>query len=139
MEPSKEIDELAQRVIGAALEVHRALGPGYQESIYEEALVFELMQMGIRFERQKPFRVDYKGHAVGEGRVDLLVEEKLIVELKATDRMHPVYKAQVISYLKATSCQVGLLINFNESLLRTGIQRVIHSNESWRHGVLAAN
>jgi GxxExxY protein len=67
MEPSKEIDVLAQQVVGAALEIHRALGPGYQESIYEEALAFELLRLGIRFERQKSFRVDYKGHAVGGG------------------------------------------------------------------------
>jgi len=139
MEPSKEIDELAQKVIGAALEVHRALGPGYQESIYEEALAFELTRMGVDFERQRAFRVDYKGHVVGEGRVDLFVDGKLVVELKAIEKLQPVHKAQVISYLKATTCQVGLLINFNESLLRSGIQRVIYSNESWRHGALAAN
>jgi len=139
MEPSKEIDELAQKVIGAALEVHRALGPGYQESIYEEALAFELTRMGVDFERQRTFRVDYKGHIVGEGRIDLLVDGKLVVELKAIEKLQPVHKAQVISYLMATACQIGLLINFNESLLRSGIQRVIFSNESWRHGALAAN
>ena len=139
MEPSREIDKLAQKVIGAALEVHRALGPGYQESIYEEALAFELTRMDVHFERQKSFRVDYRGHPVGEGRVDLLVDGKLVVELKAIERLQPVHKAQVISYLKATTCQVGLLINFNESLLRSGIRRVIFSNESWRHGALAAN
>ena len=145
MEPSKEIDALAQQVIGAALEVHRALGPGYQESIYEEALAFELLRLGIRFERQKSFRVDYKGHVVGEGRIDFLVDGKLVVELKAIERLQAVHKAQVISYLKATAlkataCQIGLLINFKESLLRGGIQRVIYSSiESWRHGALAAN
>jgi GxxExxY protein len=139
MEPSKEIDAFAQSVIGAALEVHRVLGPGYQEAIYEEALSLELTRIGIGFERQKSFRVDYKGRAVGEGRVDLLVERKLVVELKAIERLQSVHKAQVISYLKATACQIGLLINFNESLLRSGIQRVIYSNESWRHGALAAN
>ena len=145
MEPSKEIDALAQQVIGAALEVHRALGPGYQESIYEEALAFELLRLGIRFERQKSFRVDYKGHVVGEGRIDFLVDGKLVVELKAIERLQAVHKAQVISYLKATAlkataCQIGLLINFKESLLRSGIQRVIYSSiESWRHGALAAN
>src|SRR5688572_22383924 len=140
MEPSKEIDALAQQVVGAALEVHRALGPGYQESINEEALAFELLRLGIRFERQKSFRVDYKGHVVGEGRIDFLVDGKLVLELKAIERLQAVHKAQVISYLKATACQIGLLINFNESLLRSGIQRVIYSSiESWRHGALAAN
>ena len=139
MEPGEEIDVLANKVIGAALEVHRALGPGYQECVYEEALAFELRCANIPFERQKPFRVGYKGHTVGEGRTDLLVDGKLVVELKAIERLQSVHKAQVISYLKATACQVGLLINFNESLLRSGIQRVIYSNESWRHGALAAN
>lgn len=139
MEPSEEIDVLAKKVIGVALEVHRALGPGYHESVYEEALAFELACASISFERQKTFRVDYKGHTVREGRIDLLVEGKLVVELKAIERLQPVHKAQVISYLKATACQIGLLINFNESLLRSGIQRVIFSNEAWRHGALAAN
>jgi GxxExxY protein len=139
MEPSRETDALAQSIIGAAIEVHRVLGPGYQENIYEEALAFELARSGIGFERQKAFRVNYKGHVVGDGRVDLLIEGLVVVELKAIERLQPVHKAQVISYLKAAACQIGLLINFNESLLRSGIQRVIYSGESWRHGALAAN
>jgi len=138
MEPSKEINDLTRRVIGAALEVHRALGPGYQESIYEEALAFELTRMGIHFERQSIFSVKYKGHVVGEGRIDFLIEGRLVVELKAIEKMQPVHKAQVISYLKATSCQLGLLLNFNESLLRSGIQRIVYT-DTWRLGALAAN
>jgi GxxExxY protein len=139
MEPSREVDELARTVIGAALEVHRALGPGYQEGIYEEALAFELTQTGLDFERQRTFQVTYKDHTVGEGRIDFLVDGRLVVELKAIDKLQPVHRAQVISYLKATSCQLGLLINFNESLLRSGIQRIVFTNNAWRLGDLAAN
>jgi GxxExxY protein len=128
MEPDEEMNYLTSRVIGAAIEIHRALGPGYQESIYEEALAFELKRMEIGFERQRSFVVKYLGHVVGEGRVDFLVKGKLVVELKSTEKMQPVYKAQVISYLKAMSCQIGLLINFNESMLRSGIQRIIYSD-----------
>ncbi|MBM3357138.1 MAG: GxxExxY protein [Betaproteobacteria bacterium] len=139
MEPSREVDELARAVIGAALEVHRAPGPGYQEAIYEEALAFELAQIGVEFERERVFRVNYKEHVVGEGRIDFLVGGKLVVELKAIEKLQPVHKAQVISYLKATSCQLGLLIDFNESLLRSGVQRIVYTDDAWRHGALAAN
>ena len=125
MEPSRDEDELARAVIGAAIEVHRELGPGYFEAIYEEALARELAQIGISYERQKAFTVSYKGCTVGEGRVDFLVDGKLVVELKAIEKLLPVHKAQVISYLRATSSSLGLLINFNENLLRTGIQRVV--------------
>jgi GxxExxY protein len=138
MEPNREINDLTRRVIGAAIEVHRALGPGYQESIYEEALAFELSRMGIDFERQSIFSVTYKEHVVGEGRIDFLVDSKLVVELKAIEKLQPVHKAQVISYLKATSSQVGLLINFNESLLRSGIQRIVYT-DPLRLGAFAAN
>ena len=138
MEPAMEMNELTQKVIGAALEVHRALGPGYQESIYEEALALELTRTGIEFERQRAFSVKYKEHIVGEGKVDLLIEGRLVVELKAVEKMQPVHKAQVISYLKATSCQLGLLINFNESLLRSGVQRIVYT-DPLRLSVSAAN
>jgi GxxExxY protein len=124
-EPDRSLDELARRMIGAAIEVHRELGPGYQESLYEEALAVEFRSNGIGFERQKSFSVGCKGQAVGEGRVDFLIEGKLVVELKAVERLMPVHKAQVISYLKATECHLGLLINFNENLLRSGVQRIV--------------
>jgi len=138
MEPVLEMNLLTEKVIGAAIEVHRALGPGYQEAAYEEALAFELSQSGIKFERQKSFAVRYKDHVVGEGRVDLLVEGRLVVELKAVEKLQLVHKAQVISYLKATSCQLGLLINFNENLLRSGVQRVVYT-DPLRLSVSAAN
>jgi GxxExxY protein len=97
-----------------------------------------LSRVGIDFERQSVFSVTYKEHVVGEGRVDFLIASILVLEIKAVERLQPVHKAQVISYLKATSCQVGLLINFNESLLRSGIQRIVYTNPL-RLGAFAAN
>jgi len=128
MEPGKELDELANSVIGAAIEVHRHLGPGYLESVYEEALGVELAERHIPYRRQHPISVTYKGKSVGEGKLDLLVADKLVVELKAVEALLPVHKAQVISYLKATKFHLGVLINFNVSVLRDGIQRIIYSN-----------
>ncbi len=127
VEPNKRVDQLAREVIGAAIEVHRHLGPGFLEGVYEEALVVELGLRGIPFERQKPVPVDYKEHHVGEGRVDLLVGSDLLVELKAVETLAPIHKAQVISYLKATGLHLGLLINFNVPILRAGIQRIVLS------------
>jgi GxxExxY protein len=126
-EPSAAVDEVAHAVIGAALEVHRHLGPGYVEAVYEEALAVELRLRGIPCARQHPVRVLYKSHAVGEGRLDFLVGGALVVELKAVEALLPVHKARVISYLKATDTHLGLLINFNVALLREGLQRVILS------------
>ena len=128
MEPEKRTDDVASAVIGAAIEVHRVLGPGYLENVYEEALAVELNLRGIPFERQKTMAVDYKGHAVGEGRLDLLVDSRLVVELKAVESLVPIHTAQVISYLKAVWLPLGLLINFNVPLLKTGIKRIILSN-----------
>lgn len=129
-EPSAELDRLANAVIGAAIEVHRVLGPGYVESVYEEALAVELELRGIPFARQIPAAVDYKGHAVGEGRLDLLVGGKLVVELKAVEALAPIHSAQVISYLKATGHELGLLINFNVALLKEGIRRIVLSKKA---------
>ena len=125
MEPDKDVDAFARTVIGSAIEVHRELGPGYSEGVYEEALAQELLRGEVPFERQKSFKVRFRECVVGEGRIDFLIGGKLIVELKAVERLMPVHKSQVISYLKATSCNLGLLINFNENLLRAGIQRVV--------------
>jgi GxxExxY protein len=127
IEPSKRLDRLARAVIGAALEVHRHLGPGYLESVYEEALAVELGLRGLSFVRQKPFGVSYKGHEIGEGRLDLLVGDELLVELKAVEALGPIHKAQEISYLKATDLHLGLLINFNVPVLKDGIQRIVRS------------
>jgi len=125
LEPSRELDATAGAVISAALEVHRVLGPGFLESVYEDALAIELNLRSVCFERQKSVSVFYKGQRIGEGRSDFLVENSLIVELKAAERLLPVHQAQVLSYLKATGCRLGLLINFHESQLRQGIRRVV--------------
>lgn len=124
-EPKIEVDMWAQRVIGAAIEVHRHLGPGYLESIYEEALAIEFRLRGIPFERQKPVDVLYKGQAVGEGRLDFLVAGQLVVELKTVDAFAPIHHAQVLSYLKATGLELGLLLNFKVPVMRNGIKRVV--------------
>lgn len=127
IEPLKETDELARAVIGAAIEVHRHLGPGFLESIYEEALGLELADATVGFERQKEISVIYKNCAIGKHRVDLLVGGRLIVELKTVDGLADVHRAQVISCLKATGCHLGLLINFNVPLLKNGIERIIYT------------
>jgi GxxExxY protein len=124
-EPALELDQLAHAVIGAAIEVHRVLGPGFLESVYESALAIELDVRGIRFERQAPLQVSYKAKHVGSCRLDLMIEGRLIVELKAVETLAPIHKAQVLSYLKATGLPLGLLINFNVPILRDGIQRVV--------------
>jgi len=125
MEPPEKLDEAAREVIGAAIEVHRELGPGFLEAVYEEALSRELEGRGVQFERQVPVTVVYKGYEVGRGRIDLLVENGLVVELKAIDNLSTLHRAQVISYLRALSSPLGLLINFNVDLLRQGVKRIV--------------
>ena len=127
-EANKETDDLASAVIGAAIEVHRILVPGYLESVYEEALAVEFELRNIAFERQKPVNVEYKGHVTGEGRLDFLVGGKLIVELKTVDALAPIHTAQVIYYLSTMNLPLGILINFKVSLLRQGIKRVVLSS-----------
>lgn len=126
-EPSEELDRLAHAVIGAAIEVHRVLGPGYLESVYEEAMCVELRSRGIPFARQPSFAVAYKNNPIGKSMLDLLVGGVLVVELKAVERLMPIHSAQVISYLKATGHHLGLLINFNVRILKDGIRRIILS------------
>ena len=126
-EPSVELDRLAYRVIGAAIEVHRLLGPGFFETVYEEALCIELVLRGLPFARQVPICVEYKGQKVGEARLDLLVDTSLVVELKAVECIAPIHVAQTLSYLKATRLRLGLLITFNATTLQRGIKRVIYT------------
>lgn len=118
-----EFDPLTHAGIGAAIEVHTVLGPGYLEALYEEALAIELENRGIAFERQYSVGVSYKGRIVGEGRLDFLVGRKLVVEA-----LLPIHTAQVLSYLKATHCQIGLLINFNVPILKQGVRRLALSS-----------
>lgn len=117
-------EEVTDRIIAAAIKVHRALGPGLLESAYQTCLAREFELVGIPFEREKPVIVQYRGAEVECGyRLDFVVEEKVIVELKALESLEPLHEAQLLTYLKLTGCKVGLLINFNVPLLRNGIVR----------------
>lgn len=116
--------EITERVIGAAIEVHRVLGPGLLESAYEECLCAELRERGIVHQRQIPLPVEYKGTRLDCGyRLDLLVEEVVVVEIKAVSSMESIHEAQLLTYLRLGGWRVGLLINFNVPLLRDGIVR----------------
>jgi GxxExxY protein len=126
-EPGKRVDELAHHVIGAAIEVHRILGPGFLESVYEEALAIEFELRNISYERQKPIVLQFKGRVVGDSRLDFLVGGELVVEIKAVEAIHPIYPAKVIHYLKTCELELGLIINFHVVLLRDGIKRVVYS------------
>ena len=127
VEPSEADDDLTREVIGAAMEVHTAFGPGFLESAYEQALCIELSLRGICFERQKRLVLDYKGNKIDAGRVDIIVEGKLVLELKTVDEFAPVHLAQLLSYLKATDCNLGLLLNFKVASVKDGIRRVVRS------------
>jgi GxxExxY protein len=120
-------EELTERVIGAAIEVHRALGPGLLESAYEECLCHELHLRGISFKRQLPLPVEYKGIKLDCGyRLDLVVEDALILEIKCLEHVLPVHEAQLLTYLKMTGQRVGLILNFNVSVLtRDGVVRKV--------------
>jgi GxxExxY protein len=121
------LGEITRRIIGAAIEVHRQLGPGLLESAYETCLVFELKQLGFLVEQQKPLPVVYKGIVLDCGyRLDLVVEDAVIVELKAVEQLTAIFEAQVLSYLRVTSKKVGLLINFHVAVLKNGIKRIVN-------------
>jgi GxxExxY protein len=120
----QEVNQITEAVIGAAMEVHRTLGPGLLESTYEICLCRELSLRGIRFERQVPISVEYKGVKLDCGyRADLVVEGAILVELKSIDALLPIHEAQLLSYLKLGAWHVGLIINFNVQLLKHGIRR----------------
>jgi GxxExxY protein len=124
---SAEVRDLSYGVIGAAMEVHKILGAGFLESVYADALAIELEHRQIPFEREVEVSVNYKGRKVGTGRMDLVIDDIIIIELKAVENLRPVHDAQVISYLKMTGYPLGLLINFNVPLLKEGICRLILS------------
>ena len=118
-------DALSKEVIGAAIEVHRAMGPGLIESVYEKCLQRELELRGLRVAKQMAVTVEYKGLVFEDNlRCDLLVEDCLLVELKAVEALHPVSKAQLLSYMRLLDVPVGLLINFHETLLKRGVHRL---------------
>ncbi len=127
MDEKTELDRITETIIGAAIKVHRALGPGLLESAYAACLAFEIADNGLKVETEKPLPVVYRQVKVDCGyRLDLLVEEKVIVEIKAVERLMPIHQAQLLSYLKLSGVKVGLLINFNVMLLKHGIQRVVN-------------
>lgn len=117
-------NELSNRIIGAAIEVHRSLGPGLLESTYEECLCHELSLNGILFKRQAPMKVVYKGIQLDCGyRTDIIVDEKVILELKSVAEIQPIHKAQLLTYLKLSGLKLGMLLNFNFPLMKDGIFR----------------
>lgn len=122
------LNTITHKIIGGAIEVHRALGPGLLESAYEACLAFELAERGLKIEQQKPLPVVYKDVQLECGyRLDLLVEDAVIVELKSVSELAPIHKAQVISYLRLSGCNVGLLINFNVEVLKDGVRRLVNN------------
>jgi GxxExxY protein len=124
-EPSEELDVLARQVIGAAIEVHRHLGPGLPEESYEGAMAVEMTARGVPFERQKRVEIVYKGILVGTGRLDFLVGGKLVVEIKAVEALLPLHRLQTLSYMRVVGQPLGLLINFNVPILKQGVRRII--------------
>ena len=122
------LDRTTENIIGGAIDVHRALGPGLLESAYEACLTFELAERGLKVEQQKPLPVVYRQVKLDTGyRLDLLVDRMVIVEVKAVDHLEPIHQAQLLSYLKLSGCKVGLLINFNVKMLQDGIRRVVNN------------
>jgi GxxExxY protein len=118
--------DLTEQIIGAAIEVHKALGPGLLESIYHACLAHEFALRSLLFEHERPLPVDYKGLKFEcSYRLDFIVDGKVVVELKAVDSINAVHRAQVLTYLKLTGCKVGLILNFNEAVLKNGIERLV--------------
>ena len=120
-----ELNKITETIIGRAIEVHRHLGPGLLESIYETALCVELDEIGLSYSRQHVLSVLYKKRNIGDFKIDLLIENSVVVELKSVERHDPVFEAQILSYMKLGGFPLGLLINFNSKLLKTGIRRFI--------------
>ena len=123
----EELNKITEGIIGAAIEVHRTLGPGLLESAYQAALAYELNQRGYKVEQQKPVPMLYKEIKLDAGyRLDFLVNDKVVLEIKASDKIIPIHDAQLLSYLRLSGCKVGLIINFNVKLLKNGIKRFIN-------------
>ncbi len=118
---------LTRRIIGCAMQVHSTLGPGLLERLYEEALCIEMRNAGLQFEQQRAFRVDYKGIALSEQRLDLVVDNTVIVELKAVSAVTDLHLAQLVSYLRAARLPIGLLVNFHVARLKDGIYRRLNT------------
>lgn len=124
----RSTDQITEKIIGSAIAVHKALGPGLLESAYEECLCFELAEVGLEFKRQVALPVVYKGVKLDCGyRMDVVVEESVVIEIKAVERIAPVHEAQLLSYLKLTGIKVGLLLNFHVPVLKSGIKRIVNN------------
>jgi GxxExxY protein len=123
-EPDPALNRITNAIIGACIEVHRILGPGFLESVYEEALAIEFELRSIPYVRQYPVAVSYKGTPVGQGRCDFIIDDLIIVEVKAIETIAPIHKAQAISYMKTTGRRITLIVNFNVRTLKDGIRRV---------------
>ncbi len=122
-----DISELSGKIIGAAIEVHKGLGPGLLESVYEECLCHELKLRGLSFERQKPLIVKYKDTILECGyRLDMVVENKIILELKSCEKIDPIHKAQLLTYLKLSGLHLGLILNFNVPVMKNGVVRIVN-------------
>ena len=127
MDERDRFDLITRRIIGAAIEVHRQLGPGLLESAYEKCLAFELRERGLKVEEQKPLPVTYKGVKLECGyRLDLIVEDAVVVEIKAIEQLAPIHDAQMLSYLRISGKHVGLLLNFHVRVLKDGLKRIVN-------------
>ncbi|MBI5354683.1 MAG: GxxExxY protein [Chloroflexi bacterium] len=118
-------DPLTRRIIACAIEVHKKLGPGLLEKLYKEAMVIEMQLGNLKVEKNVKIPVEYRGRSIGDYYIDLLVEDKVILELKSVERHDPVFEAQILSYMKLTEKKVGLLINFNSKMVKDGIKRFV--------------
>jgi len=128
MNQEERLNKITETIIGAAIDIHCALGPELLESVYEACMVYDLIQSGLKVEQQKPLSVVYREVKLECGyRLDLMIENEVIVETKSVEKLLPIHKAQLMSYLKLSDCKVGLLINFNVELLKDGIQRVVNN------------
>jgi GxxExxY protein len=129
-----DLNEITRRIIAAAIEVHRHLGPGLLESAYQECVCYELSQMGLSFTREVHLPLTYKGLQLDcNYRIDLLVEDAVVVELKSIEQILPIHSAQLLTYLRASHKQIGLLINFNVRVLKDGIKRIVHDFDERGH------
>ena len=124
-----DLNEISAKVIGAAIDVHKEIGPGLLESVYQKCMEIELKEKGLKVDTETPVYVTFKGHEISDNafRIDLIVEDAILVELKSVEEIKPVHKKQLLTYLRLTGKQLGLLINFNEALLRDGIIRIANN------------
>ncbi|BBO17474.1 conserved hypothetical protein [Candidatus Brocadia pituitae] len=128
MNQEERLNKITETIIGVAIGIHKALGPGLLESAYEACMVYDLIQSDLKVEQQKPLPVIYREVKLECGyRLDLLIENEVVVEIKSVEKLLPIHKAQLMSYLKLSDCKVGLLINFNVEALKDGIQRVVNN------------